>query len=413
MKKNKKRLLAGAMASLFIWNTWGWQPQAMAGSSVYRIEEVRELPESVLYQEVAYGTKYRDLNLPDKLKVLVTKEEAEENDEEEQTAGVEKEERETEKKATPSEMTGAGPEYPDMTLSKPERENKTLGQAIEIRTEEKADKAERVSEEVSGKDETDGAAKIATPSEIDSSQSSDSSQTDSNWKEVKVRWVLDETFSEKTKYDGKTPGVYVFDAELKNSRYELEEGFLPRIEITVLPEETDPMEAKLLAPEEENGIALLEEDAEPLAGAETVSVEISWGERMDFTYWDGPWDTTTHTYRSGSWKPTVSSNWIKVKNGGNTEVKVEYSFSTEKASEAVKQDSDLSQWLNGLSGNFTKDAAGKGEPINSQTLHVGGAEQTVYLNLSSEQPPKALSDTNGVKLGTATVRISSSSSLPD
>lgn len=382
MKKNKKRLLAGAMASLFIWNTWGWQPQAMAGSSVYRIEEVRELPESVLYQEVAYGTKYRDLNLPDKLKVLVTKEEAEENDGDEQTAGVEKEERE--KKATPSEMT-----------------------------QEKADKAEVVSEEVSGKDETDGAAKIATPSEIDSSQSSDSSQTDSNWKEVKVRWVLDETFSEKTKYDGKTPGVYVFDAELKNSRYELEEGFLPRIEITVLPEETEPMEAKLLAPEGENGIALLEEDAEPLAGAEKVYVEISWGERMDFTYWDGSWDTTTHTYRSGSWKPTVSSNWIKVKNGGNTEVQVEYSFSTKEASEAVKQDSDLSQWLNGLSGNFTKDEAGKGEPINSQTLHVGDAEQTVYLNLSSEQPPKALSDTNGVKLGTATVRISSSSSSPD
>ena len=30
-----------------------------------------------------------------------------------------------------------------------------------------------------------------------------------NWKEVKVRWVLDETFSEKDTYDGETPGTYV------------------------------------------------------------------------------------------------------------------------------------------------------------------------------------------------------------
>lgn len=351
MKKNKKRILAGAMASLFVWNMWGWQPPALAGSSVYQIEEVKELPESVLHQEVAYGTRYRDLNLPDKLKVLVTKEESEENEEEEKTA-------------TPSEMTG-----------------------------EKS----AVSEETLDESETGGTAKAATPSEIDSDQTSDSPQTDQNWKEVKVRWVLDETFSEKTTYDGETPGVYVFDAELKNSRYELEEGFLPRIEITVLPEEADT----LIAVEDANGIALLD-------GQDVVSVDISWGERMDFTYWDGPWDTTTHTYRSGSWKPTVSSsNWVKVKKEGAIEVQVEYSFSTEDAAEAVKQDSDLSQWLGGLSGKFTEDEAGKGEPIDKQTLSIGVPEQTVYLNLSSEQPPKAL-DWNGVKLGTATVRISSS-----
>ena len=65
-------------------------------------------------------------------------------------------------------------------------------------------------------------------------------KTDKNWKEVKVRWVLDETFSEKDTYDGKTPGIYVFDAELKSSRYELDTGFLPRIEVTVLPEEKGP-----------------------------------------------------------------------------------------------------------------------------------------------------------------------------
>ena len=65
-------------------------------------------------------------------------------------------------------------------------------------------------------------------------------KTDKNWKEVKVRWVLDETFSEKDTYDGETPGTYVFDAELKSSRYELDTGFLPRIEVTVLPEEKGP-----------------------------------------------------------------------------------------------------------------------------------------------------------------------------
>ena len=352
MKKNKKRLLAGAMASLFVWNMWGWQPPALAGSSVYQIEEVKELPESVLHQEVAYGTKYRDLNLPDKLKVLVTKEEAEENENEEE-----------EKTATPSEMTG-----------------------------EKS----AVSEETLEESEMGGAAKAATPSEIDSSQTSDSSQTEQNWKEVKVRWVLDETFSEKTTYDGETPGVYVFDAELKNSRYELEEGFLPRIEITVLSEAADP----LIAVEDENGIALLD-------GQDVVSVDISWGERMDFTYWDGPWDTTTHTYQSGSWKPTVSSNWIKVKNNGS-KVNVEYNFSSEDASSSILNDPEWSEWIKGLYGEFTEDADGKGEPINSQTLRSGDAEQTVYLNLSSDKPPKALDDTMGVKLGTATVRISSS-----
>lgn len=68
----------------------------------------------------------------------------------------------------------------------------------------------------------------------------DGTKTDKNWKEVKVRWVLDETFSEKDTYDGETPDTYVFDAELKSSRYELDTGFLPSIEVTVLPEEKGP-----------------------------------------------------------------------------------------------------------------------------------------------------------------------------
>ena len=105
--------------------------------------------------------------------------------------------------------------------------------------------------------ETDGTVRKASPSEADATEKSeiggvddteqkaspsdaDGTKTDKNWKEVKVRWVLDETFSEKDTYDGETPGTYVFDAELKSSRYELDTGFLPSIEVTVLPEEKGP-----------------------------------------------------------------------------------------------------------------------------------------------------------------------------
>ena len=174
MKKTYKRILAATLASILVWNTCEWQPRALAGSKVYQIEEVKALPESVLHQEVAYGTKYKDLELPDKLSMRIWAEEA------------------------------------------PDGEEK-IATASELRS---------VDEEASPSD-----ASEATPSEAEETK------TDKNWKEVKVRWVLDETFSEKEKYDGKTPGVYVFDAELKNSRYELDTGFLPRIEVTVLPEE--------------------------------------------------------------------------------------------------------------------------------------------------------------------------------
>lgn len=85
-------------------------------------------------------------------------------------------------------------------------------------------------------DEEDGAEKIATPSELQSGDGkvetekksqtlsssetdgtvrkaspsdADGTKTDKNWKEVKVRWVLDETFSEKDTYEGKTPGIYL------------------------------------------------------------------------------------------------------------------------------------------------------------------------------------------------------------
>ena len=87
MRKQYKRVLASAMAAILIWNTCGWQVPALAASVVYQVEEIEQLPEEVLYQEVPYGTKYKDLELPDKLKMLVLTEDEETWDEEADDGG--------------------------------------------------------------------------------------------------------------------------------------------------------------------------------------------------------------------------------------------------------------------------------------------------------------------------------------
>lgn len=222
MKKKYKRALAAALAAVMIWNTCDWHPQVLAGSSVQYIEEVKELSDEILHQEVPYGTKYKDLELPDKLKVRVLAEEApDEEDGAEDKDGAEK-------IATPSELQSGdgevGTEKKSQTLSSSE----TDGTVREASPSE-ADVTEK--SEIGGVDDTE---QKASPSDADGTK------TDKTWREVKVRWVLDETFSEKDTYDGKTPGIYVFDAELKSSRYELDTGFLPSIEVTVLPEEKGP-----------------------------------------------------------------------------------------------------------------------------------------------------------------------------
>ena len=58
-----------------------------------------------------------------------------------------------------------------------------------------------------GNRKLDDTEQKASPSDADGTK------TDKNWKEVKVRWVLDEIFSEKDTYDGETPGTYVFDGD--------------------------------------------------------------------------------------------------------------------------------------------------------------------------------------------------------
>lgn len=221
MKKKYKRALAAALAAVMIWNTCDWHPQALAGSSVQYIEEVKELSDEILHQEVPYGTKYKDLELPDKLKVRVLAEEApDEEDSAEDKDGAEK-------IATPSELQSGDGEV------ETEKRSQTLSSSETDGTVRKASPSEADVTEKSeiGVDDTE---QKASPSDADGTK------TDKNWKEVKVRWVLDETFSEKESYDGETPGIYVFDAELKSSRYELDTGFLPRIEVTVLPEEKGP-----------------------------------------------------------------------------------------------------------------------------------------------------------------------------
>ena len=216
MKKKYKRALAAALAAVMIWNTCDWHPQVLAGSSVQYIEEVKELSDEILHQEVLYGTKYKDLELPDKLKVRVLAEEA--SDEEDGA----------EKIATPSDLQSGDGEV------ETEKKSQTLSSSETDGTVRKASPSEADATEKSEIGGVDDTEQKASPSDADGTK------TDKNWKEVKVRWVLDETFSEKDTYDGETPGTYVFDAELKSSRYELDTGFLPSIEVTVLPEEKGP-----------------------------------------------------------------------------------------------------------------------------------------------------------------------------
>ena len=110
----------------------------LAGSSVQYIEEVKELSDEILHQEVPYGTKYKDLELPDKLKVRVLAEEAsDEEDSAEDKDGVEK-------IATPSELQSGDGEV------ETEKRSQTLSSS-----------------------ETDGTVRKASPSEADVTEKSE------------------------------------------------------------------------------------------------------------------------------------------------------------------------------------------------------------------------------------------------
>ena len=328
MRKKSVRILAAALVAVAVWNVSEWHPQALAGNFPTYVEKTEELSDEVLYQEVPYGTKYRDLELPTKLDAYLV---FEEEEDEAETA----------------------------TRSRVSVRKASSSQAV---------------------------VRKASASEADSGQ-----EVSGNgyWKEVRVRWVLDEAFSEAEKYDPELPGVYVFNAELKNSRYDADESSLPRIEVVVLPEDEQ--------------VAMFDGDENV---TETIDVDIKWGS-MDFTYWDGKWDTVTHTYRTGSWRATYSGDdRITIKNNSNIAIEAKYEFSS---ASNIKNDNDFTSWLNGLSGTFTTEANGKGREITSQVLSAGSeAENTdtsfiAYLSLDNAMPPKAM---DADKIGTVTISIS-------
>ncbi len=334
MRKKSVRILVAALVVVAVWNISEWHPQALAGNFPTYVEETEELPDEVLYQEVPYGTKYRDLELPTKLDAYLVFEEEED-----------------------------------------EAETATRSQ-VSVR---KASSSQAV-------------VRKASASEAESGQ-----EVSGNgyWKEVRVRWVLDEAFSEAEKYDPELPGVHVFNAELKNSRYDADESSLPRIEVVVLPEDEQ--------------VAMFDGNENV---TETINVDIKW-EKMDFTYFDGAWDTITLTYQTGKWYDTDSGmNRVTVKNSSSIPIKVDYSFSD---AAAEYPNDELKDWLPKLSGKFTTEASGNGAEITSQILeagNAGGSESTdtsftAYLSLHSDTgPARALSDTNGNKVGTVTVSIS-------
>ena len=147
MKKKYKRALAAALATVMIWNTCDWHPQVLAGSSVQYIEEVKELSDEILHQEVPYGTKYKDLELPDKLKVRFLAEEAsDEEDSAEDKDGAEK-------IATPSELQSGDGEV------ETEKRSQTLSSS-----------------------ETDGTVRKASPSEADVIEKSEIGEDDTEQK---------------------------------------------------------------------------------------------------------------------------------------------------------------------------------------------------------------------------------------
>ncbi|MDO4325313.1 MAG: leucine-rich repeat protein [bacterium] len=118
--------------------------------------------------------------------------------------------------------------------------------------------------------------------------------------------------------------------------------------------------------------------------AQTISVEVTWG-TMAFTYTDGAWDPETHTYGDGSWTAEENGGQIAVKNNGNTNVTVSYSYE--------KTETDIS-------GSFA-DETGQTMAANTPVALSVGQERRTYLKLSGKP---ASGFTTGT-LGTVKVTI--------
>lgn len=75
MKKNWKRLTAIALCAAMLCNTGGMASLAkVVDGEPQSIESVVELAEAILHQQVPYGTRKAELNLPSKLKVIILEE---------------------------------------------------------------------------------------------------------------------------------------------------------------------------------------------------------------------------------------------------------------------------------------------------------------------------------------------------
>ena len=113
-----------------------------------------------------------------------------------------------------------------------------------------------------------------------------------------------------------------------------------------------------------------------------VSVDISWSD-MEFTYSDGTWNTSTHTYDGVGWTPDkADGNKITVKNSGDAAISVSYGYTPAAGN---------------VSGNFTDGIAAITAPIAIPVEE----EKSAWLILNGK-PTESM---NKAILGSVTVTI--------
>lgn len=173
----KRKIIAGIVSTAIVLNALPGVPFWAAQEETEVICEVEELPEETAFQTVEYGTGKGRLKLPRRLEVMVRDMEDEDTD------------------------------APEASASNASRSN--------------------------AEDNSSSEMKDASPSEAEDASRSNANKDRERKGTVSVRWELEESFSEQDEYDGKVPGIYVFQAELKSDRYELETS-LPVIEIQVM-----------------------------------------------------------------------------------------------------------------------------------------------------------------------------------
>lgn len=125
-----------------------------------------------------------------------------------------------------------------------------------------------------------------------------------------------------------------------------------------------------------------------LVPTNVVNVDVSWGS-MEFIYDDGEWDAENHKWNNCGWKPSSSDcNLISVKNTGNTDVNMQFSYTTKNSE-------------NNLNGKFTDEL---GNEIKSTVqLAADGEEQKYWFNLYGTTAQRW--DDEFLTLGTITLTL--------